>query len=227
MSIEHDSRFTRHIPPPCHEEIHVSYVDNHILVIDKPAGLLSVPGRFVKDSVLHRVLFDYPDAVIVHRLDLDTSGLLVLALSKKAVSDLNRQFRERSIRKEYEAEVWGQVTKGRGRIDLPIRPDPDNRPMQVVDQAAGKSALTRYEVLDVGLETTRLRLLPVTGRSHQLRIHLASIGHPILGDDLYAHRVAFKKAERLMLHATCLGISHPATGESMGFQSMVELGSPV
>ena len=222
MSVDHDSGFTRHVPPPCLEEVQVLYVDDHILVVNKPAGLLSVPGRFLKDSVLHRMLFEYPDAVVVHRLDLDTSGLLVLALSKKAVSDLNRQFRERSVRKYYEALVWGHVPDTKGLIELPIRPDPNNRPRQIIDHAKGKAAQTRYRVINIGRQSSRLRLQPITGRSHQLRIHLASIGYPILGCDLYAHRAAFEAADRLMLHATNLRISHPTTLESLDFRCPAE-----
>jgi len=226
MSIDYDRNFTHHIPRPCHEEVRVLHVDDHILVVNKPVGLLSVPGRFLKDSVLHRMLFEHPDAVIVHRLDLDTSGLLVLALSKKAVSDLNKQFRERLVRKDYEAVVWGQMTESEGVIELPIRPDPDNRPRQVIDRDKGKQAETRYRVIKVGLQSSRLRLQPLTGRSHQLRIHLASIGYPILGCDLYAHRTAFEAAGRLMLHASCLRITHPTTGQPLEFRCPADFGSP-
>jgi len=197
----------------------VHHADDDILVVEKPAGLLSVPGRFVKDSVLHRILFDYPDARIVHRLDLDTSGLLVLALSQVAISDLNRQFRERIVEKEYVARVWGEVSEAKGEIDLPIRPDPDNRPLQIIDHQAGKPSQTLYEVEEIKDGQTLLKLKPVTGRSHQLRIHLASIGHPILGCDLYAHEEAFKAASRLMLHARMLSFEHPRTGTVVRYES--------
>ena len=224
MSSDHESRFTDHVPPPCKEEVVVHYVDDNILVVDKPTGLLSVPGRFVKDSVLHRMMFDYPDAVIVHRLDLDTSGLLVLALSKSAVKDLNRQFRDRVVEKKYLADVWGHLSVVQGQIDLPIRPDPDNRPRQMVDHESGKAASTLFEVVEHGHQRTRLKLRPITGRSHQLRIHLASISHPILGCDLYAHEQAFKAADRLMLHANYLAFSHPLTAEPIEFYSTGMLG---
>ncbi len=213
--------YTHDVPPPCEEAVTVVYADDDLVVVNKPSGLLSVPGRFVKDCVLSRMLFDYPDVRIVHRLDLDTSGLLMLANSDVAVRDLNRQFRERHIGKTYEALVFGEVTMDSGEITLPIRPDPNNRPRQVVDHAQGKQALTRYKVMAREAGITRLTLHPVTGRSHQLRIHLAEIGHPILGCDLYAHEQAFKAASRLCLHARELAITHPATGDGISFQAPV------
>lgn len=215
------SEYTYHIPPPCDEPIDIVYVDDHILVVSKPSGLLSVPGRFVKDCVLHRLMFEYPDAKIVHRLDLDTSGLLVLANSKLATSDLNRQFRERTILKEYDAVVAGLLEQNEGEIDLPLAPDPENRPRQRVDHDHGKQSLTRYLVIARDLSESRLSLAPVTGRSHQLRVHLASIGHPILGCDLYADLEAFEAAPRLMLHASKLTLQHPTSGEVMDFESPV------
>ena len=213
------SQYTHHIPPPCEEEVSVLYADDEVLVVEKPAGLLTVPGRFVKDSVLQRVRFEHPDAVIVHRLDLDTSGLLVISKSINATRDLNRQFREREVVKAYTAVVFGEVRETSGEISLGIRPDPDNRPRQLIDNEAGKAALTRYEVLQVKDDASLLRLTPVTGRSHQLRIHLAAIGHPILGCDLYAHDDALAAAERLLLHASSLAFAHPETGEICEFDS--------
>ena len=213
------SDYTYHIPPPCDEPIDIVHIDEHFMVVSKPAGLLSVPGRFVKDCVLHRLIFDYPDVRIVHRLDLDTSGLLVLARSALATSDLNRQFRERLVTKVYDAVVAGVVEQTTGEIDLPIAPDPDNRPRQRIDQEHGKQALTRYEVIARDHDESRMALYPVTGRSHQLRIHLASIGHPILGCDLYADLAAYEAAPRLMLHAAKLGIQHPKTGEPIEFEA--------
>jgi tRNA pseudouridine32 synthase/23S rRNA pseudouridine746 synthase len=195
------------------------YADDHVLVVDKPAGLLSVPGRFLKDSVLQRVMFEHPDARVVHRLDLDTSGLLVMALTSHATSDLNRQFRERLVDKVYVAEVWGQMETDDGEIDLPMRSDPFNRPLQVVDHDKGKPALTRFRVLERRGASTLVALHPVTGRSHQLRVHLASLGHAILGCDLYASEAAFAAAERLCLHASELSFSHPGSGETVSFQS--------
>jgi tRNA pseudouridine32 synthase/23S rRNA pseudouridine746 synthase len=218
---EKTPKYTHHVPPPCLEEVDVLFADEHILVVVKPAGLLSVPGRIVKDCVLQRMRAGYPDVRIVHRLDLDTSGLLVLSLSDLSTSDLNRQFREREISKQYVALVYAQMQLVKGEIDLPIRPDPDNRPRQLVDHVEGKSALTRYERLEVFDDATRVLLRPVTGRSHQLRIHLAEIHHPILGCDLYAHEAALSAAKRLCLHASQLEFTHPASGEILSFSSRV------
>lgn len=212
--------FTYHVPPPCDEPIDIVYVDEHVLVVSKPSGLLSVPGRFVKDCVLNRLVFDYPDSRIVHRLDLDTSGLLVLAQSKLATSELNRQFRERTIEKAYEAIVAGLVEQSEGEINLPIAPDPDNRPRQLIDDA-GKAALTRFTVIARDHEDSRVALFPVTGRSHQLRIHMATIGHPILGCDLYATPTALAASPRLLLHAAKIAFHHPKTGEQITFESPV------
>ncbi len=211
--------FTRHIPPPCHEEITLVYEDADLVVVVKPSGLLSVPGRFVKDCVTRRLVFDYADIDIVHRLDLDTSGLMVLALNKPAARDLSRQFRERQVDKEYSALVWGNVKDDHCTIDLPLGADPMARPRHRVDPE-GKSAVTHVEVVHRSGHSTRLRLRPVTGRSHQLRVHLAHLGHPILGCDLYAHREAFEAAPRLMLHASRLGFSHPVRGERLTFESV-------
>ncbi len=212
---------TLHIPEPCVEPVEVLFTDEHLLVVCKPSGLLSVPGRIVKDCVLNRMIVDYPDVRTVHRLDLDTSGLMMLALSSKATSDLNRQFRERTIKKEYIALVYGELEHETGEIDLPMRADPVNRPLQVIDHDSGKASLTRYQVMDSAVGYSRVRLMPVTGRSHQLRLHLSAIGHPILGCDLYAHEQAFKARDRLNLHASKLQFEHPATRQQVIFESPV------
>ncbi|HIG42931.1 MAG: pseudouridine synthase [bacterium] len=221
-------KYTFHIPAECHEPVTVIHADEHILVVNKPSGLLSVPGRIVKDCVIQRMRCDYPQVAIVHRLDLDTSGLQLMSLSKLATSDLNRQFRERQVYKEYVAEVFGLMDDDVGEINAAIAPDPLNRPRQLVDHDRGKAALTRFEVLDrstdhsnLVVNSTRVRLKPVTGRSHQLRVHMASIGHPILGCDLYAHEQARNAASRLYLHATFLRITHPGTGKEVEFESPV------
>ena len=212
--------YTQHIPAPCDEPVQKIFVDDHFLVIVKPSGLLSVPGRYVKDCVLHRMLSDYPDARIVHRLDLDTSGLMVLSLSDLATRELNRQFRERQVAKEYIARVFGVVSEPTGEIGLGLRPDPDNRPRQLVDDVNGKHALTRFKVLErYEDDSTTVLLIPVTGRSHQLRVHMAAIGHPILGCDLYAHEQALAAADRLMLHASKLRFTHPESKELMEYTS--------
>ena len=213
-------RYTKHIPAPCDEPVQTVFADHHLLVIVKPSGLLSVPGRYVKDCVLHRVLPDYPDARIVHRLDLDTSGLMVQSLSDLATRELNRRFRERQIEKEYIARVFGVVSEAAGEICLGLRADPDNRPRQLIDDVNGKHALTRFRVLESCTDdSTTLLLIPVTGRSHQLRVHTAAIGHPILGCDLYAHEQALAAADRLMLHASKLRFTHPLSNDPVEFTS--------
>ena len=221
MSPSEKTNYTLHIPAPCFDPVQVLFTDEHLLVVCKPSGLLSVPGRIVKDCVLNRMLVDYPDVRTFHRLDLDTSGLMMLALYQKATSDLNRQFRERTIQKEYIALVHGMLDKEEGEIDLPIRPDPDNRPLQVVDLESGKASLTRYQVMDAAEGYSRVKLMPVTGRSHQLRLHLSAIGHPILGCDLYAHEEAFKARDRLSLHASKIQFDHPETKERVNFEAPV------
>ena len=221
MSVEKGMGYTFHVPAPCKEEIKVIYADDEIVLVDKPAGLLSVPGRILKDSVFQRLLYEYPDLSVVHRLDLDTSGLMIFANSKFAVSKLNQQFRERSISKTYEALVFGRVDEHAGRIDLPIGPDPDKRPLRRVDFERGKDSLTLFERIEVDEVRSRLRLEPITGRSHQLRIHLMAIGHPILGCDLYAHAQAFSASERLCLHATGLILEHPGSEKKVEFHSQV------
>jgi len=216
------NQYTHHIPPPCEEDIKILHSDNHILVVSKPSGLLSVPGRIVKDSVLQRVQFEFPEAVIVHRLDLDTSGLLVLALSKHAVRELNRLFRERRIKKEYNAEVFGVIGDDMGVIALPIAADWERRPRQRIDKRSGKDSYTRFYVQARNERSTSLLLKPETGRSHQLRIHLANIGHPIMGCDLYAHEEAFAASDRLRLHARYLAFEHPFTGENVCYEEGIE-----
>ncbi|MCB1647113.1 MAG: RluA family pseudouridine synthase [Pseudomonadales bacterium] len=210
------------MPPPCTEEVDILYEDAHLLVVNKPSGLLSVPGRYVKDCVLNRLIYDYPGVRIVHRLDLDTSGVLVLAHSQLAVSELNRQFRERIVSKQYLAEVFGLPTADYGEVTLPLAPDPVRRPRQRVD-VAGKACRTIYEVIQRKSQSALMKLIPVTGRSHQLRVHMKEIGHPILGCDLYAHEAAFQAAERLKLHAASVSLLHPQSGRAMTFEAALKL----
>lgn len=215
------SEFTTHIPPPCNEAVAVLHADDDILVVVKPSGLLSVPGRFLKDCVHHRVIFDYPDAAVIHRLDLDTSGVMVLARSKRAAQRLSQQFREREVEKTYAAVVWGRFPASASRLEFPLSADPVNRPRHRVDPAGGREAITEVEVVGPVGDHTRVSLRPKTGRSHQLRVHLAHTGHPILGCDLYAHPEAFRAADRLMLHAARIGFAHPAHGGFVEFESPV------
>ncbi len=192
----------------------ILYADAHLLLVRKPPLLLSIPGRHPdnQDCVINRLREQYPGASIVHRLDLDTSGIMVIPLDAETHAHISRQFQQRNVQKSYDAVVYGQVTDDRGEIDLPIAPDWSNRPRQKICAERGKAALTRYTVISREADRSRLLLTPVTGRSHQLRIHLASVGHPILGCDLYAHDEALGMAPRLLLHARSLGFTHPATG---------------
>jgi len=193
------------------------------VVLDKPTGLLSVPGiGFEKrDCVAVRVASAVEGARIVHRLDRDTSGVMIMANNKETHRELSRQFQDREVQKTYEAIVFGVVKEDTGTIDLPIRKDMENRPRQCVDHEQGKPSLTKWKVLEREDDRTRLALYPKTGRSHQLRLHLREIGHPILGDDLYATTEQQAMAPRLLLHAVSLTVVHPVSLESMTFESKV------
>ena len=201
----------------------VIYRDESIVVLDKPSGLLSVPGigPEKRDCVAVRVASAVEGARIVHRLDRDTSGVMIMANDKGTHRELSRQFQDREIEKTYEAIVYGVVNEDSGVIDLPIRKDMDDPPMQCVDHVQGKPSLTNWKVLERVDDRTRLALYPKTGRSHQLRLHLREIGHPILGDDLYATPQQQLMADRLLLHAVSLTVVHPATLESMVFESPI------
>ncbi|MGE1560515.1 bifunctional tRNA pseudouridine(32) synthase/23S rRNA pseudouridine(746) synthase RluA [Pantoea septica] len=207
--------------PPREPWLHILYQDAHIMVVNKPSGLLSVPGRLEehKDSVMTRIQRDYPQAESVHRLDMATSGVLAVALTKAAERELKRQFREREPSKSYVARVWGHPAAVKGVIDLPLICDWPNRPKQKVCFETGKAAQTEYEVLAfLDDNSARVALKPITGRSHQLRVHMLALGHPILGDGFYAHPDAKARAPRLLLHAESLTITHPAFGNSMTFR---------
>lgn len=203
------------IVPLCHESVVILYADDDIILADKPSGLLSVPGKHPlnKDCLITRVQQDYPDAEIVHRLDMDTSGVMVLARGKENLSNLSRQFQQRETQKQYLAWVYGVVVDDEGEVNLPLRCDWPNRPKQMVDHELGKASLTGFEVLERRPETqqTKLLLKPVTGRSHQLRVHMAELGHPISGCEFYAHPQALAQASRLQLHAWTLTFRHPTT----------------
>lgn len=207
--------------PPLEPWLHILYQDAHIMVVNKPSGLLSVPGRLDehKDSVMTRIQRDYPEAESVHRLDMATSGVIVVALTKAAERELKRQFREREPAKTYVARVWGQPAQEKGMVDLPLICDWPNRPKQKVCFDTGKSAQTDYQVVEYGEDNSaRVALKPITGRSHQLRVHMLALGHPILGDGFYAHPEAKAMADRLLLHAESLTITHPAFGNAMTFR---------
>ena len=205
-----------YIVKPCTEDVEILFTDDDLLLVNKPAGLLSVPGRHPanKDCLVTRVQRQYADARIVHRLDMDTSGIMVLALNADSHRALSRLFAERKIIKEYEANVYGTIIDDHRLIDLPLLCDWPNRPRQKVDFHHGKNAQTWVERVSQHPDGwTRVLLKPVTGRSHQLRVHLAEIGHPILGCEFYAHQRAVSMADRLQLHATKLEFCHPNSGE--------------
>ena len=191
----------------------------NFFIVSKPAGLLSVPGKAAKhsDCLESRIQAIYPQARIVHRLDMATSGIMVMAMNAKAHRHLGLQFERRHIKKTYVAKVWGRVEQDEGEIDLPLRCDWPNRPLQMVDHEQGKSAQTNWQVLEREDNSTKLLLKPKTGRSHQLRVHLLAIGHPILGDEFYAKGEALEIADRLMLHAQSLEFFHPCGGALQSF----------
>ena len=201
------------------------WVDEHLVVLDKPAGLLAVPGRGgdKQDCLSARAQALWPDALVVHRLDMATSGLFLMGRGIHMQRALSRAFAERAVRKRYEAVVAGTlgVPGNQGVIELPLAPDWPNRPLQKVDREHGRPSTTRWEVLAAGADTTRLALEPVTGRSHQLRVHLQAVGHPILGDPLYAPPEVQRAAARLLLHACALQLAHPASGEPLSLASAV------
>lgn len=212
---------TPYLVPHTQEEITILYEDDDLLLVRKPDLLLSIPGRHPlnKDCLISRLQTQYPSASIVHRLDLDTSGIMVIPLNKPTHAHISRQFQERKVEKSYIAVVYGRVEADEGEIDLPIAVDWEDRPRQIICAERGKQALTRYQVLSRQSDRSRLLLRPVTGRSHQLRIHLRELGHPILGCDMYAHPEALKMAPRLMLHAIALGFEHPTSGQWLSGES--------
>jgi tRNA pseudouridine32 synthase/23S rRNA pseudouridine746 synthase len=196
----------------------MAHEDEAVLVVVKPAGLLSVPGRGEdkQDSLSIRLQAVFAEAQVVHRLDMATSGLLVFARGAAAQKSLSCAFRERRVEKRYQAVVAGRMSES-GAIDLPILADWANRPLRIIDAAQGKPSLTRFRLLayDAETDTSRVELEPVTGRTHQLRVHLAAIGHAIIGDGLYGGRAA----PRLLLHSCLLGFEHPVDGRKMAFTS--------
>lgn len=198
----------------------VLYKDDALLVVDKPAGLLSVPGKLAgrEDCLLSRLMAEYWDALLVHRLDCDTSGVMIFARTKQGQGFLGQEFEKRRARKTYIARVWGAVQPDSGHIDLPLATDWENRPRQQVDWVNGRPAQTDWTVIGRDQQSSRMRLSPLTGRSHQLRVHMLAIGHPILGDPIYATGEA-RAFERLMLHAETLSLHHPISGEWMTFSA--------
>ena len=206
------------------ESFNLVHVDQYWIIVNKPSGLLAVPGKGPdkQDCLSSRVQQLYPDALIVHRLDMATSGLMVLARGLDAQRKLSAAFADRLVQKRYVAVVHGLLPPAYAdwqTIDLPISVDWPNRPLRVIDPVQGKPSVTRVRILtqDAAANTTRLELEPVTGRSHQLRVHLKALGHPILGDSLYAPADVVAMSPRLLLHATFLQLPHPAHGAPMDF----------
>ncbi|PSL15252.1 ribosomal large subunit pseudouridine synthase A [Marinobacterium halophilum] len=197
------------------------YTDESIVVVSKPAGLLSVPGRGEdkQDCLWRRVQQRFPTARIVHRLDQATSGLLILALTADTHRHLSMQFERRVPSKRYQAVISGVPEQSSGRIELPLRCDWENRPLQMVDPVDGKAATTEWERIETLEQGTRVYLHPITGRSHQLRVHMQAIGHPIIGDRFYAPEPARSCADRLLLHAEQLGLNHPVSGQWLDFEA--------
>jgi len=215
--------------PPMSPYLDIVFQDEDIVVLNKSSGLLSVPGRLPehKDCLQHRVQRVLPSATIVHRLDMATSGIIIMALNKAAHVNISRQFEQRKTQKSYIARVFGHVKDHQGSVDLPLICDWPNRPKQKVDHENGKQSLTHYRVLSYseldsigkssGDESTLVELTPITGRSHQLRVHMLAIAHPILGDRLYAHEKALTVSDRLQLHAKNLSLLHPVTDKMLEF----------
>jgi len=205
---------------PPQDPLDILHHDAEILVVNKPAGLLSVPGRgeHLSDCLISRVQAAFPEALLVHRLDRDTSGVMIFALSAHAQRHLSMQFEKRTTKKAYVARIEGQLEPRSGTVDLPLIVDWPNRPLQKVCHDTGKPAVTDWKVVKYGEGETRVRLTPHTGRSHQLRVHMLSLGHAILGDPLYATGEALDHP-RMMLHSEELRIKHPDSSESLKFRA--------
>ena len=213
---------THYFPPM--DPLDVVHLDHEILVVNKPSGLLSVPGRgaLLADCLITRIQSEYPTALLVHRLDRDTSGVMVFALSPNAQRHLGLQFEKRQTKKTYVARVWGQIKADTGTVDLPIIVDWPNRPKQMICHETGRAAVTDWQVINRNRGETRVKLSPKTGRSHQLRIHMLALGHPILGDPFYGTPES-QEATRLMLHSHRLRLRHPDGGEMMDFRAKLPL----
>lgn len=212
------------IAPPCHDDIAILWQDEHLLLINKPSGLLSLSGKNPqnRDSVHYRLVQTFPGCTLVHRLDFGTSGLMVVARNKVINAALCQQFSQRSVEKGYSALLCGHLENDEGVIDAPIAKDPALFPLMSICATTGKPARSRYRVVerfyqDTGVPLTRVKLIPETGRTHQLRIHCQQLGHPILGCDLYGglNVPGTETAPRLMLHASVLNFIHPVSGEPL------------
>ena len=211
------------IVPVCHEDVELLYQDDYLLLINKPESLLTLSGKHPlnKDSVHFRLVKDFPTATMLHRLDFGTSGILIVALNKEVNGHIGKQFQDHSVVKTYTALLHGHLDADDGCIDIPLAKDKPNFPLQKVCYETGKQAITNYQVIERLQEpfSTRVMFTPVSGRTHQLRIHSMAIGHPILGCDLYATDEAFFMAKRLMLHATHIEFDHPVTSDRVKWLS--------
>jgi len=203
--------------------LHILYQDKYLIAINKPPGLLSVPGLGddKQDCVATRIQQLIPDAKIVHRLDCHTSGVMLMAIGLQSQRALNRQFHDRQVNKEYVAIVSGHVNEKHGEIDVPMRGDPDQRPVQIIDHESGKQAITKWKNINFEENNTRLLLIPVTGRTHQLRVHCKYIGHPVVGDRLYGTAQSDQQ-ERMLLHAALIEFIHPRSGRLIKLESPSE-----
>ncbi|CAN5853411.1 bifunctional tRNA pseudouridine(32) synthase/23S rRNA pseudouridine(746) synthase RluA [soil metagenome] len=201
--------------------LEIAHADDACIVCVKASGMLSVPGRTEPDCLSARVQARFADALVVHRLDMATSGLMLFARGLDAQRQLSRAFAAREVEKRYIAVVHGHIAQAAGEVDLPLIADWPNRPMQKVDTEHGKPSLTRYRVLshDLLADTTCVELQPVTGRAHQLRVHMQAIGHAIVGDALYAPAAVGARSDRLLLHAAFLRFAHPVSGEAITVES--------
>ncbi|QLE86001.1 RluA family pseudouridine synthase [Shewanella sp. Scap07] len=206
--------------PPQIPWLDIRYQDRDIVVLNKPSGLLSNPGRAENtyDCAINRLLNYAPDAILVHRLDCATSGIMVFALNKKAESNIKTQFQNRLTEKYYVAEVIGQVSQDEGVIELGMMADKANPPLQRLDES-GKAAKTYYQVLERRVNTTLVKLKPITGRTHQLRLHMKALGHTIIGDDFYGNDTVIAASPRLNLHAQSLSFTHPYSNKPLTFTS--------
>jgi tRNA pseudouridine32 synthase/23S rRNA pseudouridine746 synthase len=211
--------------PPMSPYIDIIYQDEDIVVMNKQSGLLTVSGRLPahKDCLQSRVNKVLPTATVVHRLDMATSGILIMALHKPAHVAISRMFQQRETKKSYIARVYGHMKDDNGSVDQPLICDWPNRPRQMVDHERGKQSLTHYKVLSRDTDenevpSTLVELTPITGRSHQLRVHMLFLGHPILGDRLYSHEAAVTASSRLLLHAQMLELAHPMTEKTLTFK---------
>ena len=214
-----NARIDTFVAPPCADDITILYQDDAILLINKPSGLLSLSGKnpLNLDSVHYRLVQKFPTALLLHRLDFGTSGVMIVALNKMAAANINRQFQARTVVKTYQAVLAGHIAADEGDIELPIAKDPINFPKLKVCFETGKAASSHFQVLDrqMGPDTTRVLFTPSTGRTHQLRIHSVGLGHPILGCDLYGTADSQRMANRLLLHATQIEFDHPVSCEKI------------